>query len=95
MLTKKNNMEDSSQFNRYKKAGVIIAIALFLVFMRTIFVTEFTNVSVSPASMDSTIAAISDLLLNDYSIALEVSGILLLVALIGAITIGKGVKNSK
>lgn len=93
MLTKKDKMEDSNQFNRYKKAGVIIAIALFLVFMRTIFVTDFA--AVKTASTDSTIAAISNLLLNDYSIALEVSGILLLVALIGAITIGKGVKNSK
>ena len=93
MLTKKNNMEDSNQFNRYKKVGVIIAIALFLSLVRTIFVTKFTTVS--PASTDSTIVAISNLLLNDYSIALEASGILLLVALIGAIIIGKGVKNSK
>lgn len=93
MLTKKNKIEESSQFNRYKKSAVIIALALFVVFMRTIFVTDFTTVS--SASTDSTITAISNLLLNDYSIALEVSGILLLVALIGAITIGKGVNNSK
>jgi NADH:ubiquinone oxidoreductase subunit 6 (subunit J) len=34
-------------------------------------------------------------MLNDYSVAFEISGILLLAATIGAVVIGKGVKNSK
>lgn len=93
MLTKRNNMEESSQFNRYKTYGAIVAILLFAVFARTFFVSNFTYGS--PVNTTSTIASISSLLLNDYSIAFEVSGVLLLVATIGAIVIGRGVKNSK
>jgi NADH-quinone oxidoreductase subunit J len=93
MLTKRANMEESSQFNRYKAGALVVAVALFLVFVRTIFVAQF--VPSTAAAADSTISAISLLLLNDYSIAFEVSGVLLLVATIGAIVIGRGVKNQK
>lgn len=93
MLTKRNDIEDSSNFNRYKKYAVIVAILIFAVFVRTIAVSSF-----SPSSdpqLESTIAGISSLLLNEDSIALEVSALLLLVSTIGAIVIGKGVKESK
>jgi NADH:ubiquinone oxidoreductase subunit 6 (subunit J) len=93
MLTKRTYMEDSSQFNRYRKYGAVVAILIFLVFVRTIIVSSF--VSSGGTGADSTILGISSLLLNDYSIAFEVSGILLLSATIGAIVIGKGVKESK
>lgn len=93
MLTKRNDMEGSSHYNRYKKAGCIVAILLFAVLVRTIFVSSLvTSTAEGPAS---TISAISLLLLNDYSIAFEVSGVLLLVATIGAIVIGKGVKKQQ
>lgn len=93
MLTKRNDIEDSSNFNRYKKYAVIVAILIFAVFVRTIAVSSF-----SPSSdpqLESTISGISSLLLNEDSIALEVSALLLLVSTIGAIVIGKGVKESK
>jgi NADH-quinone oxidoreductase subunit J len=93
MLTKRDNMVESNPYNKYKKVAIGVACALFLVLVRTVFVTDFT-VSVA-ANPESTIHAISTLLLNDYSIAFEATGILLLVATIGAIVIGKGVKNSK
>lgn len=93
MLTKRTYMDDSSQFNRYKKYGAVVAILIFAVFVRTIIVTSF--VSSGAQAADSTIAAISTLLLNDYSIAFEVSGVLLLAATIGAIVIGKGVNETK
>lgn len=93
MLTKRANMEESSQFNRYKASAIVVAAALFLVFVRTIFVAQFAPSTAAAA--DSTISAISSLLLNDYSIAFEVSGVLLLVSTIGAIVIGRGVKNQK
>lgn len=93
MLTKRANMEESNRFNRYKIYGAVVAAALFLVFIRTIFVSEF--ISSTAETAESTILAISTLLLQDYSIAFEVSGVILLVATIGAIVIGKGVKESK
>jgi NADH:ubiquinone oxidoreductase subunit 6 (subunit J) len=93
MLTKRTYMETSSQFNRYKKYGAVVAILIFIVFVRTIVVSSFAATGGTAA--DSSILAISSLLLNDYSIAFEVSGVLLLSSTIGAIVIGKGVKETK
>ena len=93
MLTKREYIEESSQFNRYKIYGAIVAAALFIVFAVNIFSAKFTLSTVTPA--DSTIKAISSLLLNDYSIAFQVVGVLLLVSTIGAIVIGKGVENTR
>lgn len=93
MLTKRANMEESNSFNRYKLYGAIAAAALFIVFIKTIIAVDF--VPAEAVNTESTILAISSLLLDKYSIALEVSSISLLVATIGAIIIGKGVKESK
>ncbi|HYF83649.1 MAG TPA: NADH-quinone oxidoreductase subunit J [Clostridia bacterium] len=93
MLTKREYIEKSSQFNRYKVYGAIVAAALFIVFALNIFNAKFTLSTAVPP--DSTINAISSLLLNDYSIAFQVVGVLLLVATIGAIVIGKGVKSTR
>lgn len=93
MLTKRATMEESSSFNRYKFAGSIVAVALFAVFSRTIIASEFT-IGTSKAG-ESTVMAIATLLLNDYAIAFEVAGFLLLVATVGAIIIGKGAGTSK
>ncbi|MFL0246024.1 NADH-quinone oxidoreductase subunit J family protein [Candidatus Clostridium stratigraminis] len=93
MLTKRTYMDDSSRLNRYSKYAAVVAVLIFAVFVRTIMVTSF--VPSGGKAAESTIAAISTLLLNDYSIAFEVSGFLLLAATIGAIVIGKGVKETK
>lgn len=93
MLTKREYIEKSTQFNRYKICGAIVATALFIVFAVNIFTAKFTVSNAVPA--ESTIMGISSLLLNDYSIAFQVVGILLLVATIGAIVIGKGVKKPR
>jgi NADH-quinone oxidoreductase subunit J len=93
MLTKREYIEKSSQFNRYRIYGAITAAALFAIFAVNIFTAKFTPVSA--ANSDSTIKAISSLLLNDYSVAFQAVGVLLLVSTIGAIVIGKGVKNTK
>lgn len=93
MLTSRTDIEQSNTFNRYKIYGGIVASVFFFVLTRVIFTSSF--VSVNSESSEPTISAIATLLLNDYSIAFEVSSILLLVATIGAIVIGKGVKQSK
>lgn len=93
MLTKREYIEKSTQFNKYKAYGVIVAAALFIVFAVNIFTAKFT--ASSAAAPESTIKEISSLLLNDYSIAFQVAGVLLLVATIGAIVIGKGVKKPR
>lgn len=93
MLTKRSYMEGSSAFNRYKIYGAVVAVVLFVVLIVTLIQTYF--VQGTGEAVESTIKAISGLLLNDYAIAFEVAGILLLVATIGAIVIGKGVKEQK
>jgi NADH:ubiquinone oxidoreductase subunit 6 (subunit J) len=93
MLTKRNNMEESSVFNRYRIAAGVVAASLMLVLGRTIYITSF-NISIT-SQTGPTISAISALLLNDYAIPFELAGISLLVAMIGAIIIGGGVKNPK
>jgi NADH:ubiquinone oxidoreductase subunit 6 (subunit J) len=93
MLTKRGDTGETSSFNKYKTYGAVVACAVFLVFARIIISGNF--ISAEAANADSTIMAISSLLLNEYSVAFEVCGILLLVATIGAIVIGKGVKQSK
>jgi NADH:ubiquinone oxidoreductase subunit 6 (subunit J) len=93
MLTKRTSMEESNQFNKYKKSGLIVVAALFVVFAATIIGIEYSPSDV--AAVDSSINGISSLLLNDYSIAFEISGVTLLVSTIGAIAIGKGVKKQK
>lgn len=93
MLTKRGEMGESSSFNKYKIYGAFTASAMFFVLSGIIISADF--VPAAGTAIDSTIKVISSLLLNDYSIAFELSSILLLVATIGAIVIGKGVKQSK
>lgn len=93
MLTKREYIEKSTQFNKYKIYGAIVAAALFIVFAVNIFTAKFAVVSTGTA--ESTILGISSLLLNDYSIAFQIVGVLLLVSTIGAIVIGKGVKKPR
>ena len=93
MLTKREYIEKSTQFNKYKIYGAIVAAGLFIVFAVNIFTAKFAVVSTAP--VESTIMGISSLLLNDYSIAFQVVGVLLLVSTIGAIVIGKGVKKPR
>ena len=93
MLTKRISIDQSNKFNRYKFIGSLTAIAFMSLLIRTIMITTF--ITVSGTSKVSTINQISGLLMNVYAIAFEVSGVLLLVAMIGAIIIGKGVKNPR
>lgn len=93
MLTKREYIEKSSQFNRYRIYGAVVAAALFIAFAVNIFKAKFELSAGTQAA--STIKAIASLLLNEYSVAFQVVGVLLLAATIGAIVIGKGVKNTR
>jgi NADH-quinone oxidoreductase subunit J len=93
MLTKKDSMDKSNIFNRYKLFGGFISLALLILIGRMILISHFNMTAAAMPS--STISAISVLMLNDFAIPFEVSGILLLVAMIGAIIIGKGVRIQK
>jgi NADH-quinone oxidoreductase subunit J len=93
MLTRRDSMSVSNRFNRYAVFAGLAAVAILLLFGRIILMTGFNPAKPVPA--ESTIIPISSLLLNDYIIPFEISGVLLLVSMIGAIIIGKGVKHTK
>lgn len=93
MLTRRDSMAVSNRFNRYSVFAGLAAAAILLLFGRIILMTHFNPVE--QASPESTIIPISSLLLNDYIVPFEIAGVLLLVSMIGAIIIGKGVKHSK
>jgi NADH-quinone oxidoreductase subunit J len=93
MLTKRTNMAESNMPNRYRVYGAIVAAALFVVLAAHIFTSGFTAGNCAPQG--DTVTSIASLMLNDYSVAFEISGILLLVATIGAVVIGKGARKSK
>lgn len=88
MLTRRNNISESNLFNKYKYPAGIVTVALFLIVSHFLFWADWK--SQVKGSVQGTTAQIADLLLNHFFVPFEISGILLLVALIGAIVIGKG-----
>jgi NADH-quinone oxidoreductase subunit J len=93
MLTKRNDMAESNNSNKYETFAGIVAIVFYIVMVKVIISGNF--VITQSKNSDSTIGGIANLLLNNYPIAFEASSVLLLVATIGAIIIGKGVKQQK
>jgi NADH-quinone oxidoreductase subunit J len=93
MLTRRDSMEVSSPFSRYAGFAFLTALATLLLFGRVILLTQTTLAK--PIVVNSTILPISSLLLNKFVIPFEVSGLLLLISMVGAIIIGKGVEHTK
>lgn len=93
MLTRRGDIATSNLFNKYKLSGAAVALLLFVVLGRLIMKSSWTisNYTVP----DSTIGPIADLMMNTYVVPFEVAAILLLVAMVGAIIVAKGVKNSR
>lgn len=87
MLTQQGDMAKSNPSNRLVIPAAIVSIALLAVSGWAVYATKWTISSQSPAiSLD----AISKLLFNDYAVAFEATAVLLLVAMVGAITLAKG-----
>lgn len=93
MLTRRTNMAESNLSNRYRIYGAVVAAALFIVFAANVFTLSYVPGTGAPSG--NTVLSIASLLFGDYSIAFETAGILLLVATIGAVVIGKGVRKTK
>ena len=91
MLTRRGNINESNPFNKYKFIGGLIVFALFLIAERFILLTQWVRSDINPPQ--TTVAQIADLMLNDYVVPFEIAAILLLVAMVGAIIIGKGVND--
>lgn len=93
MLTRRGDIRESNLFNKYKITGGLVSFILFLVVERFLLLTEWTKSDINPPQ--STIVQLADLMLKDYVVPFEAAAILLLVAMVGAIIIAKGVSDSQ
>ena len=88
MLTRsKGSIKESNLPNRYKVISVVVALGLFALLVRAIVTTHFAPAAV--ANTEDAMILIAQNLLNNYVIAFEAVGFLLLVAVVGAIIIGR------
>jgi len=96
MLTMKSGEADNTnEDTRTALWGGIAAFLTFVVMALVIFSTEAWRTTVDTVSGGSTIGDISWLLLTKYVVPFEVAAVLLLVAMVGAIILAKGVNDSK
>jgi NADH-quinone oxidoreductase subunit J len=87
MLTQRGDMSNSNPANKLVVPAAIVTAALLGVAGWAIYCTKWTTTGQSPAvSLD----AIAKLLFNDYAVAFEAAAVLLLIAMVGAITLAKG-----
>lgn len=89
MLSRRGSPEESNPPNRYKWIALLTAVVMFGLLARSVLKTSF---HVVPSATGSTVIQIANALLKDYMVAFEAIGILLLVAVVGAIIIGKDPK---
>ncbi len=76
--------------NWWTAYGIVVFVGMLLV---TIFKTVWPQYDASEVSSELAVNQIADLFLGDYVVAFEAAAILLLVAVIGAIMLAKGVKD--
>lgn len=88
MLTQRGSMKDSSPPNRYILPGAVVTAGLLALTGWTICGTAWAVSPVAPA--DASMAGLARLLFSEYAVAFEAVALLLLVAMIGAITLAKG-----
>jgi NADH-quinone oxidoreductase subunit J len=87
MLTQQGDMTKSNPNNRLLLPAAFVTAGLMAVSGWAIFGTKWAISSEAPAI---SLNAISTLLFRDYAIAFEAAAVLLLAALVGAITLAKG-----
>lgn len=90
MLTRRNEMKNSNPFNKLRWVSLIFCLGFFVLIARLILVSRFTYENLE---VKSTIGSIAEGFFGNYMIPFEISAILLLIAMVGAIILAKGVKN--
>lgn len=96
MLTMKSgDVENTNESSRNWLPGGIVATLTFLVMAAVIASTSAWRVPFEKTEAVSTVQDISWLMLTKYVVPFEVAAVLLLVAMVGAIILAKGVNDSK
>ncbi|MDA8442178.1 MAG: NADH-quinone oxidoreductase subunit J [Peptococcaceae bacterium] len=95
MLTLRGGPENSNGDTRNAIGGAIAALLTFVVLGMVIFTNSAWLTTGTGISGGSTVSDVSWLLLTKYVVPFEVAAVLLLVAMVGAIILAKGVDDSK
>ncbi|WP_238134257.1 NADH-quinone oxidoreductase subunit J family protein [Calderihabitans maritimus] len=91
MLTRRGDIRESNPFNRYKGIAALVALVLFLLVERFILGTSWTLSNAVPPA--DTVGPIAEAMLSDFVVPFEAAAILLLVAMVGAIILARGVTS--
>jgi NADH-quinone oxidoreductase subunit J len=91
MLTQRGDMRESNPFNGQKFGAAILGLGLFVLIGRAILNTNW-SLSQIPVK-ESYVEAIPEIILVDLLLPFQLSGLLLLVAMVGAIVLARGVKK--
>lgn len=95
MLTLRGEVNESSPENRNWGWGALVSILVFVMIILVVLTNSDWRILPTPWTSASSALDLSWLLMQQYMIPFEVAAILLTVALIGAVVLAKGVKESK
>lgn len=93
MFTRRDDMAHSNPSRTFMSHLVALPVAGSFLGMMTL-VLLFTPFKEAPVEVEDTAAAIADLMLTKYMLPFEIVAVLLLVALVGAIILAKGVDEA-
>lgn len=94
MLTLRGDIRESSPETKKWGWGTFVSALLFAMIAFVIFTNENWRILPMPSTAGGTVE-LSNLLLQWYMIPFEAAAILLTIALVGAVILAKGVKESK
>jgi NADH:ubiquinone oxidoreductase subunit 6 (subunit J) len=92
MLTQRKNMKQTNLYGHQKWIASLVVLAFFAIVGWMLSNTTWEALEGEAPS--STVSIIADLMLNKFVVPFEVAAILLTIAMIGAIIIAKGVKDT-
>ena len=93
MLTRRDDMSESNPSRSiWCRVGAAVISGLFFFFMALVtLLTPFKNVTVD---LGDSVTGLADMMLTKYIIPFEVAAVLLLIAMIGALVLAKGARES-
>lgn len=93
MLTRRDDMSRSNPGNDHRKMAFFVSLVLFGVIVWKVLATKWPIIA--SEAVQPTVGPIADLLLGKYIVPFEAAAVLLLVAMAGAIILGKGADITK
>jgi len=94
MLTRRGDIRASNLFNSSSLAAGVVALALFIII--TLATGRMTWIATSSGNLSgSNVEAVADAFLGRFVIPFEVAAVLLLVAIVGAIILARGVNEDQ